>query len=380
VTVSGYATRNWEKIRRVFMAKDVADRVGTALGKMARDAAHDFASNGRKRAGPIPLPGRRSSPLGGMRGVAAGAGMAALAPLAAKGAGKLAKRAASNGADPLKAAGGKVAEGAKEAVGKPAGGAADLAKSAGKVLPGGGGDGGSDAPEGVGKGRRMPVQQAVDVAVPLSTAYNQWTQFEEWAEFMHRVDRASQEDETTVSFKAKIWGISKEFKAEILDQRPDDRIKWRVTEGLNHTGVVSFHELAPRLTRIDVTLDVEPGSLIEKAARGMRHVKRAVRADLHRFKAYIELQEEESGAWRGVIDDGEKKSTPSRSRKSSSSNGRKRSSSNGRKRSSSSRAKASSSGAGSRSASSGKRGSSSGGSSGGGSRSGSGRKRSSSRS
>jgi uncharacterized membrane protein YgcG len=68
---------------------------------------------------------------------------------------------------------------------------------------------------------------------------------------------------------------------------------------------VTFHELAPRLTRIEVNVDVDPGSLIEKAARGMRHVKRAVRADLHRFKAYLEMQERETGAWRGVIEDGE---------------------------------------------------------------------------
>ena len=68
---------------------------------------------------------------------------------------------------------------------------------------------------------------------------------------------------------------------------------------------MTFHELAPRLTRIEINLDVDPGSLIEKAARGMRHVKRAVRADLHRFKAFIEMQELETGAWRGVIEDGE---------------------------------------------------------------------------
>jgi hypothetical protein len=68
---------------------------------------------------------------------------------------------------------------------------------------------------------------------------------------------------------------------------------------------VTFHELAPSLTRIEVNLDVDPGSLIEKAARGMRHVKRAVRADLHRYKAFIEMQELETGAWRGVIEDGE---------------------------------------------------------------------------
>ena len=158
---------------------------------------------------------------------------------------------------------------------------------------------------GVGKGRRMPVQQSVDVAVPLETAYNQWTQFEDWPKFMHRVTRVTQEDDCTVSFATKIWGKTKEFEAEIETQRPDERIKWRVSQGITHTGVVTFHELAPRLTRIELTLDVDPGSLIEKAARGMRHVKRAARADLHRFKAFIEMQEIETGAWRGVIEDGE---------------------------------------------------------------------------
>jgi uncharacterized membrane protein len=164
---------------------------------------------------------------------------------------------------------------------------------------------GGVAKDGVGQGRRMPVQQAVDVAVPIETAYNQWTQFEDWPEFMHRVTRVTQEDDCTVSFATKIWTRTREFDAEIVTQRPDERIKWRVTQGITHTGVVTFHELAPRLTRVEVSMDVDPGSLIEKAARGMRHVKRAVRADLHRFKAYIEMQERETGAWRGVIEEGE---------------------------------------------------------------------------
>ena len=156
-----------------------------------------------------------------------------------------------------------------------------------------------------GNGRRLPVQQAVDVAVPVETAYNQWTQFEKWPEFMHRVTRVTQDDDCTVSFASKIWGKTKEFTAEIETQRPDERIKWRVSQGITHTGVVTFHELAPRLTRIELNVDVDPGSLLEKAARGMRHIKRAMRADLHRFKALIEMQELETGAWRGVIEDGE---------------------------------------------------------------------------
>ena len=181
-----------------------------------------------------------------------------------------------------------------------------MKEAASGLLPGGDGDGGGKGGmPGVGKGRRMPVQQAVDVAVPLETAYNQFTQFEDWPEFMHRVTRVTQEDDCTISFATKIWGKTKEFEAKIDTQRPDQRIKWRVAQGITHSGVVTFHELAPSLTRIEVNLDVDPGSLIEKAARGMRHVKRAVRADLHRFKAFIEMQELETGAWRGVIEDGE---------------------------------------------------------------------------
>jgi len=189
---------------------------------------------------------------------------------------------------------------------KEAGGPGGIAKTALKsLIPGFGG--GKNLGDGVGKGRRMPVQQSVDIGVPIATVYNQFTQFEEWPKFMHRVTSVSQEDETHLAFKSKIWGVSKEFQAEIDEQRPDERIKWHVTQGLSHKGVATFHELAPRLTRVELNVDVEPGSLIEKFARGARHVKRAMRADLHRFKAYIMMNEAESGEWRGTIEDGEVK-------------------------------------------------------------------------
>jgi uncharacterized membrane protein len=194
-----------------------------------------------------------------------------------------------------------------------AGGAGGIAKDAASgLLPslGGGDDDGDDAGHkggtpGVGKGRRMPIQQSVDVGVPIETAYNQFTQFDEWPTFMHRVTNVSQEDETTVKFSTKIWTRKREFEAKIITQRPDERIKWRVSQGITHTGVVTFHELAPRLTRIELTMDVDPGSMIEKIARGARHIKRAARADLHRYKAFIEMLEFETGAWRGRIEDGE---------------------------------------------------------------------------
>ena len=237
-----------------------------------------------------------------------------LVPLAVKGVGKLV-----GGLDgKLANAPGKAVEGVTSKLGTTVSGAIEdeLDQSGGpggmlkegfkSAMPfGGGSGGGKGGMPGVGKGRRMPVQQSVDIAVPIETVYNQWTQFEQWPEFMHRVTRVTQEDDCTVSFATKIWAKTKEFTAQIETQRPDERIKWRVTNGITHTGVVTFHELAPRLTRVEVGLDVQPGGMLEKAARGMRHIKRASRADLHRFKALIEMQEQETGAWRGVIEEGE---------------------------------------------------------------------------
>jgi uncharacterized membrane protein len=287
------------------MARDVTDTVRDALGNVVREAL--------KNASDVTPTKSKSGPLSGAKGVAAGVGLAAAAPLVAKkgisalrngtAPTKVASRAASKAGDRV---GSKLKDAVSSKVDE-AGGAGGLMKeAAGSLLPGVGDGGGEQgAVPGVGKGRRMPIQQSVDVAVPLETAYNQWTQFADWPTFMHRVTRATQEDDCTVTFATKIWGKTKEFAAKIETQRPDERIKWRVSQGITHTGVVTFHKLAPRLTRIELTMDIDPGSLIEKAARGMRHVKRAARADLHRFKAFIEVQEHETGAWRGVIEDGE---------------------------------------------------------------------------
>jgi uncharacterized membrane protein len=293
------------------MANDLSETVRNALGHAARDALKSVSS-----AAPTSKNGHGR--MSGAKGLAAGAGLAAAVPLAKKGVdavrgGSLPKPNPAGAASKVASkAGDKVGENLKDAVTSKvdeAGGAGGLAKEAASgLLPSFGGDsdgGGKGGMPGVGKGRRMPVQQSVDVAVPLETAYNQWTQFEDWPEFMHRVTRATQDDDCTVNFATKIWGKTKEFTADIETQRPDERIKWRVSQGITHTGVVTFHELAPRLTRIELSMDVDPGSLIEKAARGMRHVKRAIRSDLHRYKAFIEMQEIETGAWRGVIEDGE---------------------------------------------------------------------------
>ncbi len=260
--------------------------------------------------------------LKGMKGLAAGAGVAALAPVIFRNAGKLARSLGVENLEDVVKSPGEALEGAKSNIGDrlsssvkdkakgavdEAGGPGGIVKDAAKqMLPfGGSGGGGKGGAEGVGKGRRMPVQQIVDVGVPIETVYNQFTQFEDWPQFMHRVKRATQDDDCTVSFAVRIWGKTKEFTAKIDTQRPDQRIKWKASQGMSHSGVLTFHELGPNLTRVILNFDVDPGSLVEKFARGARHVKRAARADLHRFAAFIEMAEQETGAWRGVIEDGE---------------------------------------------------------------------------
>jgi uncharacterized membrane protein len=166
-------------------------------------------------------------------------------------------------------------------------------------------DGGGRAGDGTGKGRRMPIQQAVDVAAPLETVYDQWTQFEDFPKFMHRVERVEQRDATTVVFHEKVWGVRRMWEAEIVEQVPDERIVWRTTSGMQHVGVVTFHELSDRLTRVELNVDIDPDGAIEKIARGARFAKRAARADLKRFKAFVEMRDEETGSWRGAIEDGD---------------------------------------------------------------------------
>jgi uncharacterized membrane protein len=250
---------------------------------------------------------------------AAGATMMAL-PFAAEGIAKLVGGSPKEKAADLgKKAKDKATEGAKEAV-------SDVAdEKLGSKLGGLGGllskngssdDDGEDATEAHGSGRRMPIQQSVDVAVPIDEAYDQWTRFEEWPEFMHRVDSVQQVDDSTVHISTKVWGVTKEFEAEIVEQRPDERIEWHSEDGLMNSGVVTFHRLAPRLTRIEVTMDVKPDSLVEKAGRGMRFTKRAVRGDLHRFKAYVEMEEHSDKGWRGTIEGGDVKRKTERKSKS----------------------------------------------------------------
>lgn len=191
-------------------------------------------------------------------------------------------------------------------------GAGGITGIAGKLMPKLGGGKGGGAATGYGVKRRMPVQQDMFVSVPLTQAYNGWTEYKRWTEYMHRanlVDPEITDEGVRLKVTEQMWGFKRPFTAEVVEQRPDEFIRWNSTEGTSHVGVIDFHELAPRLTLISVNLDHAPSGPIEKLARGNRFVKRAVRADLHRFKGWIEHRSpdelEEIEGWRGTIEDGQ---------------------------------------------------------------------------
>jgi uncharacterized membrane protein len=171
--------------------------------------------------------------------------------------------------------------------------------------------GGGGAPTGSGRGRRMPVQQLIYLSVPVRDAYLGWTEYKQWPRYMHRanqVDARIDDQKARLKITEKMWGFTRPSTAEVVTQRPYERIKWRSTEGPRHTGVINFHELAPRLTLVEVNLDHWPSGPVEKVARGARFVKRAVRADFHRFQGWIEMKDEDEltalEGWRGTIEDG----------------------------------------------------------------------------
>jgi uncharacterized membrane protein len=185
------------------------------------------------------------------------------------------------GAGEAQKMGQKAAEGMKSQGGM-------MGKVAGKAAEklSGGGGGGSK-----GKTRRLPIQRWTDVAVPVATAYEKWTEFEEFPKFMHRVLSVQEEDDGKISWEEKIWFSKRQWQGVITDQKKNDRIAWKTEQGTSHEGIVSFHKLDDKLTRVLVTVDFQPSGMIEKMASGMRFVKRAVQADLARFKAYVEFDE-----------------------------------------------------------------------------------------
>ena len=145
------------------------------------------------------------------------------------------------------------------------------------------------------------IEESVEVQVAVATAYNQWTQFEEFPRFMDGVESVTQVDETHLHWVTKIGGKREEFDAEVTEQTPDQRIAWKSTGGAQHAGVVTFHRLDEDVTRIMLQLDIEPSGVVEKVGDAVGVPKRQVKGDLQRFKELIESRGTESGAWRGEV-------------------------------------------------------------------------------
>jgi uncharacterized membrane protein len=146
------------------------------------------------------------------------------------------------------------------------------------------------------------IEESIEVDVPVRTAYNQWTQFEEFPRFMEGVESVRQLDDTHLEWTAEIAGVRRQWTAEVTEQQPDQRVAWRATSGTDNAGVVTFHRLAEDRTKVMLQLDVEPEGLVEQAGDKLGFVKRRATGDLERFKAFIEHRGTESGAWRGRVD------------------------------------------------------------------------------
>jgi uncharacterized membrane protein len=145
------------------------------------------------------------------------------------------------------------------------------------------------------------VEKSIDVRVPVRTAYNQWTQFEEFPRFMEGVKEVRQLDDTHLHWVADVGGKTEEWEARITEQSPDQRVAWTAESGTMNAGVVSFHKLDPETTRVMLQLEYDPAGVVETVGDKLGFVSRRVEGDLGRFKTFIEERGRETGAWRGEV-------------------------------------------------------------------------------
>ncbi|GAA1945555.1 SRPBCC family protein [Microbacterium aquimaris] len=146
------------------------------------------------------------------------------------------------------------------------------------------------------------IIETIDVDVPVTVAYNQWTQFETFPQFLDEVEAVTQTDDTHTHWVVDIAGATREFDPEITEQHPDERVAWNSSGGeADHAGVVTFHTLSDTTTRVTVQLDWEPQGAVEKIGDLIGVGSRAVKKDLQNFKEFLEVAGSESGAWRGDV-------------------------------------------------------------------------------
>ncbi|MGW6506423.1 SRPBCC family protein [Streptomyces niveus] len=147
------------------------------------------------------------------------------------------------------------------------------------------------------------IEASADVDVPIRMAYNQWTQFESFPRFMDGVRRIDQPRSTMTHWVTRLGPMTHEFDAEIVEQRPDERVSWRSLGRPSHSGTVTFLELGENRVRVTLRIDFSPRGFVERAGDVLGIVHRRVHNDLKCFKEYIEGQGRETGEWRGAISD-----------------------------------------------------------------------------
>jgi uncharacterized membrane protein len=150
------------------------------------------------------------------------------------------------------------------------------------------------------------IEQSIDVNVPVRIAYNQWTQFEEFPRFMEGVEEIRQLDDKRLHWRTNVGGKEKEWDAVITEQIPDQRIAWKNTTGTKNAGVVTFHHISDKTTRVMLQLEYDPEGIIENVGDTIGVVSSRVKGDLERFKEDIEQRGSETGAWRGKIEQSKK--------------------------------------------------------------------------
>ena len=145
------------------------------------------------------------------------------------------------------------------------------------------------------------IEKSIEIEVPVRTAYNQWTQFEEFPKFMEGVKQVKQIDDKHLHWKAEIGGKEKEWDAEITEQIPDERVAWRSRTGVMNAGVVTFHRLSDAKSKVMLQMEYDPEGVVENVGDAVGVVSQRVVGDLERFKKYIESRGRETGAWRGTV-------------------------------------------------------------------------------
>ena len=148
------------------------------------------------------------------------------------------------------------------------------------------------------------IDESIQVDVPVRTAYDQWTQFEDFPHFMNGVEEVKQISDTLTRWTTSIQGVDREFDAAIVEQQPDVVVAWASVDGTTHAGRVTFEPLGPGSTKVSTHIEWQPESFTEKVGHAIGADDRQVKKDLHRFKEFIEARRTETGAWRGEVHDG----------------------------------------------------------------------------